>query len=247
MHENLTDTTIGAIVAADHRAAAVFARHGIDFCCGGKQTLREACRAKGLEEQPVAAELAQLDLVPVELAPRFNTWDLDFLADYVVANHHAYLRTVLPVLRGYTKKIASVHGERHPELLQIAEQFRRVADELEGHMMKEEQILFPYIKELSKAERTGRMLSESPFGTIANPIAVMEQEHEGAGEGLERIRALSGGYTPPADGCTTYRVCFAELRDFEADLHQHVHLENNILFPKAIELESRLAGQRIPA
>jgi regulator of cell morphogenesis and NO signaling len=247
MHEYLTDTTIGEIVAADHRAAAVFARHGIDFCCGGRQGFRQACESKGLDAQAVADELGNLGATPAQPAPRFNTWDLDFLADYVVANHHAYLRAVLPVLRGYTRKIADVHGERHPELIEIAGAFRAVADELEGHMMKEEQILFPYIRDLARAERTGRALPSSPFGTIANPIAVMEQEHEGAGDGLERIRALSGGYEAPADGCTTYRVCFAELRDFEADLHQHIHLENNILFPKAIALETRMTDRRVPA
>jgi len=231
--------TIRDIVAEDFRAAAVFQKHGIDFCCGGNRAVAEACRERGIENQVVLDEL-EAALEPSGDLPRFNSWDLDFLANYIVANHHAYVREAIETLRRHTTRVADVHGERHAEVTAIADQFAAIAGEMAHHMFKEEQILFPYITTLATAARTGRPLIPAPFGTAANPIRMMEAEHESAGATMAAIRRLSGGYTPPADACTTFKVTYLELEAFEADLHRHVHLENNILFPKALKLEAEL-------
>lgn len=236
-----TDTTIRDIVADDYRAASVFQKHGIDFCCGGGQSLASACSASGADSAVVLGELARLDQVTDIPVPRFKSWDLGFLADYIEANHHAYVRNAISTILQHTRKVIQVHGERHPEAAEIARVFEDVAQELTHHMMKEERILFPYIRELAAETRANRPMPPSPFGSIQNPIRMMEMEHESAGGATARIRQLSGNYTPPDDACSTYRVTYQELQEFERDLHQHVHLENNILFPKALELE-REAG-----
>jgi regulator of cell morphogenesis and NO signaling len=150
---------------------------------------------------------------------------------------------MVPVILAHTQKIASVHGARHPELLQIAEHTNAVCEEMIQHMHKEEQVLFPYIISLVSARKEGRAIASSAFGSIQNPIRMMESEHESAGDAMYAIRSLSSGYTVPDDGCTTYRIAFQELQDFERDLHQHVHLENNILFPMAVKLEQELIAR----
>lgn len=236
-----TDTTVRDIVADDYRAAAVFQKHGIDFCCGGNRSLASACSASGADSAHVLGELAKLDQMTDIPVPRFKTWDLGFLADYIEANHHGYVRGAVSTILQHTRKVASVHGERHPEVVHIARIFEEIAQELTHHMMKEEHILFPYIREMAAQARAGRPMPPPPFGSIQNPIRMMEMEHESAGGGMQRIRELSGNHTPPADACTTFRVTYQELLEFERDLHQHVHLENNILFPKAVELESVIA------
>lgn len=229
--------TVGEMVVADYRKAEVFRKFGIDYCCGGKKSLEETCRKKNIDPALVQAELDALD----QLAPAEHTlaegFEPDALADYIVAQHHRYVSQSLPILYELTAKVARVHGERHTELVEIFRLFKVLGQELEMHMLKEEQVLFPYIRRLSEARRTGVALPAAPFGTVQNPIRMMESEHEFAGESMEDIRRLSQDYTPPADACTSYRVLFAKLDEFEQDLHRHVHLENNILFPKAIELE----------
>lgn len=231
-----TETTIREIVAGDFRAAAVFHKFGIDFCCGGGRTVKDACSERALDTSEVLEAIGQATAAADAGTPRFGSWEPSTLISYIISNHHAYVREALPTLFAYTQKLAKVHGERHPELLEIARLFEGVADEMTSHMMKEEQILFPYINALSAAAKRGSGVPAAPFGSITNPIRMMEHEHESAGAAMARIRELSGGYTPPADGCTTYQVCFKELDAFERDLHAHVHLENNILFPKALEL-----------
>ncbi|RPJ69274.1 MAG: iron-sulfur cluster repair di-iron protein [Acidobacteria bacterium] len=231
--------TIRDVVADDYRAAAVFQKHGIDFCCGGDRPIADACREKGIEDQVVLDEL-DAALAPGGDLPRFNASDLDFLVDYIVANHHAYVRDAIQSLRAHTSRVAEVHGERHPEVVTICRRFEAIADEMTHHMFKEERILFPYVSALAAAARTGTAMRPAPFGTAANPIRMMEAEHESAGATMAEIRQLSGSYTPPEDACTTFKVCYRELEAFEADLHRHVHLENNILFPKALRLEAEL-------
>ncbi len=238
MFETTATTTVRDVVAANHRAAAVFQKHGIDFCCGGNKPIADACREQGIDEGAVIAELGEV-ATPLD-APRFNAWPLDFLVDYIVQNHHDYIRAVVETLGLHTAKVARVHGEHHPEVIEIASHFERVAAELLQHMRKEEHVLFPYIRALAGAHRGGRPLAPPPFGTIANPVRMMELEHQAAGDRMGAIRALSLNFTPPDDACTTYRVSYQELQEFEADLHQHVHLENNILFPKAIDLEAEV-------
>ncbi|MES2394436.1 MAG: hemerythrin domain-containing protein [Bacteroidota bacterium] len=168
-------------------------------------------------------------------------WDIDFLTDHILNAHHKYVRQAIPVIFEYTQKVARVHGEKHPEVIVIAEKFLDLTDELNRHICKEEEILFPYIKHLAIANSYGMKIEPSPFGTVESPIKMMEQEHDIVGEIMEEIKILSDNYSPPSDACTTYKLSYLKLKEFEDDLHKHVHLENNILFPKAIELEKKLS------
>lgn len=232
------DMTIGEIVAGDYRTAAIFQRHGIDFCCHGGRTLEHGCRDAGVSAADLVRELDEAAAAPAAGVPPFNAWDLPTLVSYIVANHHAYVREALPVLVAHSRKIAEVHGGRHRELLRVAQLVQDVADEMMSHMMKEEQMLFPYIVRLASAAAAGDPAPDAPFGTVDNPIHMMEAEHESAGNAMLEIRELTDGYRVPEDGCSTYAVCLQELEVFEGDLHAHVHLENNILFPKASALEA---------
>ena len=234
--------TIKEIVTMNFQTAAVFEKHSLDFCCRGGKTVEEACREKGLSPEAVYSELTQLSPSASAETSRFATWPTDFLIDYIIVNHHAYVSRMIPVLMAHTQKVASVHGENHPETVKIAQLFQGVAADLTQHMQKEELMLFPYIKHLLDTVRTNGLLRKPPFGSAQNPIRMMMQEHQKVGDELYEIRALSNSYIPPADACTTFRVSYKELQDFERDLHQHVHLENNILFPMAVELEARLSG-----
>ena len=231
-------TTIGEIVAADFRAAAVFEKFGLDFCCGGKRTLEEACAARRVSATEIAAELETLASTASGGDVPDATWPLDELARYIVRRHHTYVRRQMPVIAAYLERLIGAHGARHPELHQIAGHFDELASELRMHMMKEEEILFPYVRALAVSVEQGTEPPSNMFGTVRNPIRMMEAEHQGAGDELAVIRSLSNGYTVPPDGCTTYKVCYQELAAFDADLRQHIHLENNILFPRAVALEA---------
>lgn len=230
---HVTDTTtVGEIVAGDFRTAAVFHEFGIDFCCGGRRTVADACRERHVDRD-VVLEAIERTCVQPGSHPRFDEWEPETLVGFIVDNHHAYVRRALPSITAHAQKLAAVHGDRHPELHEVARVADAVATEMTSHMAKEERILFPHIAALADAVRHGRPAPTSQFGPIDNPIRMMEQEHESAGAAMARIRELTGGYVVPEDGCTTYRVCLQELEAFELDLHAHVHLENNVLFPKA--------------
>ncbi len=230
--------TIGEMVVADYRKAEVFRKFGLDYCCGGKKSLEETCLKKGLDPQVVQLELDAVDSQMSDVQHDFDNCALDTLTTHIVAKHHQYVLDTLPILYELTAKVARVHGDRHPELVEIAQYFNAVAQELSQHMQKEEGILFPYINKMVAAHRDSAPMPMPVFGSIENPIRMMEAEHESAGGAMEEIRRLSDAFTPPADACTSYQVLFAKLFEFEQDLHQHVHLENNILFPKAIALEN---------
>ncbi|EOR96453.1 Nitric oxide-dependent regulator DnrN or NorA [Arcticibacter svalbardensis MN12-7] len=234
------EETIGEIVAKDYRKAQVFKKLGIDFCCGGKKTVSQVCDKKGLDKDDVKEELAKLDGQQGNPSQDYQKWDLDFLSDYIINTHHKYVKDTIPFLSEIAQKVASVHGANHPEVIRIAEVFAAVASDLSLHLQKEEKILFPYVKSLVLAEKQGTALPESSFGEVGNPIEVMEAEHEHVGEDLGEINELTNNYTVPQDACTSYRILYRTLEEFENDLHQHVHLENNILFPKAIELEKAM-------
>lgn len=234
--------TIGEMVVNDYRKAEVFRKFGLDFCCGGKKTLDKACKSKGIDVKEVENALNEIDKQDTSRTEDYNSWDLDFLADYILNKHHKYIENAHPMLNEFSNKVARVHGSRHPEVVEIAEYYAAIADELTQHMHKEEVILFPYIKELAVAKRNGTTMSRPPFGTIQNPINMMEEEHVSAGGLLDKIKELSNDFTPPEDACSSYRVLFSKLQEYELDLHQHIHLENNILFKKAIELEKELFG-----
>jgi regulator of cell morphogenesis and NO signaling len=237
------EPTIGELVSKDFRKAEVFRKFGIDFCCGGKKTVAKACREKGLDVHEVEKALKASGELPLMPSQDFSAWDLDFLADYIVNAHHRYVARAIPQIFEYTQKVARVHGDRHPEAIAVAHEFTKVMDELNRHMMKEEQVLFPYIRSLALAVRNGTPAERPPFGTIRNPIAMMESEHTEVGGVMEQIQKLTGNFTPPPDACTTFRLSYASLKEFNDDLHQHIHLENNILFPKAVELEKALFGE----
>lgn len=233
--------TIGEMVAEDYRKAEVFARFGIDFCCGGKDPLVETCIKKGIDMNEVELALKKLEeKVQQAISHDYTSWDLDFLADFIVNTHHKYVEAALPHLDELSTKVANVHGSEHPEVLEIAALYRAIADELRMHMQKEENILFPFIKQMAEAKRNNTSCKPAPFGSIKNPINMMELEHESAGGNMQSINELSNGYTLPAEACNTFKVLYASLEEFEKDLHRHIHLENHILFPKAIAMESEL-------
>lgn len=233
-------TTIGDIVAHDLRTAAVFARHGLDFCCGGARSLADACEAQNLDSDVVLQELS--DVGTAANAIDVTGWPLEQLIDHVVTTHHAYVRRAIPVIRSYAEKLVAVHGGRAKELAAIADVFHEMASELTRHMVKEEGILFPFILAMIDAKNGCGRAARTPFGTIQNPIRMMEQEHQEAGDQLWRLRTLANDYQPPAEACTTWRAFYAALADFERDLHEHVHLENYVLFPAATRLEQELVS-----
>ena len=223
-------TKIGDIVTQDFRAAEVFKKAGIDFCCGGSQSLEAACRDKKLDVAEIESELEKLENSEPGSSHKFNEWKLDFLCDYIVNTHHQTVMKLLPELTFYTQKIAEVHGDNHPELSEIANLFAQVDTELRQHLRNEEEVLFPAIREVLKTN------SAESKTTIISEITRMTGEHEFAGGAMDKINELSHLYVVPDDGCNTYRVAYKLLEQFEDDLHIHVHLENNILYPKAMKL-----------
>ncbi len=241
--ETLEKMTIGEYVAKDFRTAAIFSKHGIDFCCKGNRTIEEACDKKNIDTTGLKQELNTVLATKNDSAIDFQLWPLDLLADYIEKTHHRYVEEKTQLILPFLDKLCKVHGAGHPELFEITELFKGCAGELAQHMKKEELILFPFIKKLVKATLADELIDPPHFGTIKNPIAMMMQEHEAEGDRFVKIAALTNNYTPPGDACNTYRVTFAMLEEFEQDLHKHIHLENNILFPKAADLEKEFAAQ----
>ncbi|MDR3694778.1 iron-sulfur cluster repair di-iron protein [Mucilaginibacter sp.] len=233
--------TIGEIVAKDYRKAQVFKNMGIDFCCGGKKTIAEVCEKKGIDPDEVERQLAAVKGDSANSETDFQKWDLGFLSDYIINTHHQYVQENTTFILELAQKVARVHGERHQELIRVAELFSRVGKDLTLHMLKEEKILFPFIKELAQIYKTGGKVPVADFGKVSVPIQVMDSEHELVGGDFETIRELTSNYQLPADACTSYTILFKKLEEYENDLHRHVHLESNILFPKAIQLEKELS------
>ena len=238
---DLMTKSLAQIVNEDHRAATVFEKYHLDFCCKGKRSLQQACAESQVAADELIAALETMvkpDNYSVHL--NYNLLSLSQLADYIVATHHAYVKQEMPQILSYLQRVASKHGDRHPEMRKVAEIFAAVKEEMEQHMQKEELILFPRIKEVEKegAELNRKKLTVS---YLEAPVDMMEEEHDHAGAAMAEIRELTDNYNPPADACTTYKLSYAALEAFEKDLHQHVHLENNILFPKAIGLFSKSA------
>jgi len=230
------DTRVGDIVAARPLAAQFFQRLGIDYCCGGKRTLAAACAARGLDAGTVVVML-ETTLQSYDARPTVDAagMSLTALADHVEQTHHAYLKQDLPILVEQAARVAIKHGDREPELRAVAEIVREFAEEMFDHMAKEERILFPIIRALDQKG------GAAPAPSLANPIRQMEAEHVNAGDALVRLRELTHAFSPPADACNTHRALFAGLAQLETDLHQHVHKENNILFPRALAREANRA------
>ena len=224
--ENLAKSKVGVIVATNFRTSRIFTSHNIDFCCGGGITLEEACSTKNLDINELLQELEETFKEPDTL--NFQQLDLDQLIDTIVNLHHSYVLATVPALRAYLEKLSRVHGDRHPELHLVNELFIAGSQALLHHMQKEEQVLFPYIKAMVESRKNGFELSRPHFGDIENPIQMMEQEHQDEGFRFHQIAKLTNEYECPADGCQTYKVAFAMLKEFEEDLHKHIHLENQI-------------------
>ena len=237
----ILNQTLAQIVTANHEASSVFEKYHLDFCCKGKRPLFEAIIEKQLPAEQVVDDLTKVISKSANKdAALLNFITLTQLCDYIVSTHHAYVRKSSEQIFLYLQKIAAKHSGRHPELVDILKLFTQIKEEMTDHMFKEENILFPRIKELEKHNAQNSPLAIPASGYIEAPIAVMEHEHDNAGSLLEQIRNKTNDYTPPADACTTYAVAFASLQAFEADLHQHVHMENNILFPRAVEMINKL-------
>ena len=239
--ENLKDKTIGEFVAQDFRTAAVFSKYKIDFCCKGNRTITEVCKKQDIDADTLLQNVFDVLQSENNNTIDFNSWPLDLLVDYIEKTHHRYVEEKTGIILQFLNKLCSVHGANHPELFKISELFTAGAGELSQHMKKEELMLFPFIKRMVKTKESDGILSQPSFGTVSNPIAMMMQEHDNEGERFREIANLTNNYTAPADGCTTYKVTFAMLDEFEQDLHKHIHLENNILFPKAVILEEEFA------
>ncbi|MBI2279347.1 MAG: iron-sulfur cluster repair di-iron protein [Bacteroidetes bacterium] len=237
--ENIDNKTVAEIVTENIKTADVFKKNGIDFCCGGHVSVQEICAKKGVDYSKIKEEILNVGKTPLT-GHDFNSWDIDFLADYIVNTHHKYVTEANQLIIEYSDKVAKVHGHHYTETVEINHLFHELANELNAHMQKEEHVLFPFIRAIGKAKKEGTPLSSPPFGTIQNPINMMEAEHTGAGDILRKIAELSNNYTPPADACNTYRALYHSLEEYQNDLFQHIHLENNILFPKAVKFEQEL-------
>jgi len=233
------ENTIGEVVANNFQTAKIFEDFGLDFCCGGKKTIHDACKEKGINPDAVIKNLTNTERANGTTA-HFDTWELDFLVDYIVTNHHSYVLNEITTIDHHLQKIVPKHGEKHEELYHVYTLFEELKEELLVHMQKEEKMLFPYIKKMVLAQKNALGFPHPPFGTVTSPVAVMEHEHEQAGNLMHEINKVTKSYETPDGACTTFKVLYQELEDFEKDLHVHIHLENNILFPKAIELEKVL-------
>lgn len=239
--ENIDSKTVAEIVTENIKTADVFKKNGIDFCCGGNVNVQDVCKKKGVDYSKIKEDILNIGKAPTG-AQDFNTWDIDFLADYIVNTHHKYVVEANHLIIQYSDRVAKVHGHHYTETVEINRLFHAIANELNQHMMKEENILFPFIKEIGKAKKEGLPLYPPPFGTIQNPINMMEAEHTDAGEIIMQIKELSNNFTPPDGACNTFRALYSKLEEYQNDLFQHIHLENNILFPKAIQFEKELLG-----
>ena len=223
----LETTPLKQLVLRDFRAGAILDRHLLDYCCGGAVTLAEGCRQRGVSVDLVIAEIEALGPSSRETA----AGDPAALIAHIVDHHHAYVRASIPVIQHHLSKVVAAHAARHAELAPIESAFVDLARDLVMHLVKEEQVLFPYIETLDEAVNHGGAPPPDIFGTVQNPIRMMEVEHQEAGDGMAVMRKLSRDYEVPEDACGTYRLLFEELQAFERDLHTHVHLENNVLFP----------------
>lgn len=232
-----TEKTVREIAIENPATIRVFETLGIDYCCGGKRSLSDACAHAKV---PMDRVLELLANAGKHSGPEDNAWDdarLSALTSHIVQTHHEFVRRETPRLEGLLTRVINRHGATHPEVRQIEELFLAIGQELSTHMLKEEQVLFPYIEKMETAVLAGERRAPAFFGSVTGPIANMVADHDDAGALLARIRELSGDFTPPEGACPTYRGLYQGLLDFERDLHHHVHLENNILFPRAIEME----------
>jgi len=235
-----TTKTLGEIAVEMPGATREFEKLGIDYCCGGSRTLGEACAEANISVDEALARLEEsVTSVQTEAS---QDWQKPLLADliaHITTTHHAFVREESPRIEALAAKVAGVHGKNHPELLQVQEIFSALAAELSVHLMKEEQILFPFVLRMEESALAGEAVPPAMFGTVVNPIRMMMQEHDGAGDLLRSLRTITTDYKLPEDACISYHTLYQALQGYEADLHQHIHLENNILFPRAVAVEAK--------
>ena len=227
-------------MAENYKTAAIFKRYRIDFCCNGNRTIADVTQSKGIDEEKLLSELNEVMAEKVQGEIDFKSFPIDLLADYVEKTHHRYIEQRIPEITPFLSKVARVHGANHPELLEVEQLFTETAQDLAAHVKKEELMLFPYIRQMVKSSMGNKVRPKTALGSATEYIEQMEEEHDAEGERFRRISELTDNYTPPADACRTYMVTFDMLKEFEEDLHRHIHLENNILFPKSIEMEKEL-------
>jgi regulator of cell morphogenesis and NO signaling len=234
-----TEKTVGELALENPAATRVFENLGIDYCCGGGQSLGQACQAAQVSIEEVTAALAAANQAASTSAP-FRNWPAEPLSEliaHILSIHHAYTRAEIARLGPLFDKVCAVHGQNHPELARLRDIFSSLAEELTAHLMKEETALFPYILRMEESLVAKEPVLPPPFGTVRNPVMMMLHEHDAAGAALRGMREIASGYTAPPDACTSFRTLYQALGALEADLHQHIHLENNLLFPRAIEME----------
>jgi regulator of cell morphogenesis and NO signaling len=231
------ETKVKDIALADPSLRRVLEDAGVDYCCGGEKSLHHACLHANISAEDVLTRLRANRKIIEPANEHWAAAPLSELTEHIRTKHHRYVREAVSQGRALSAKVKARHSANHPELAEIEKLFVEIGDEMLMHMQKEEMVLFPYMEALERAAQGKGSLEAPFFGTVRNPIQMMMQEHESAGERVKQIRSLSEGYTAPPDACTSYRALYKELQEFEADLHEHVHLENNILFPRAVELE----------
>jgi regulator of cell morphogenesis and NO signaling len=232
-----TEKTVGELALENPAATRVFEKLGIDYCCGGGQSLAQACQAARLSIDEVKTALAA---VSAGAAAPLRNWPAEPISELVAHirnTHHVYTREEIARLGPLFDKVCSVHEKNHPELAGLRDIFGGLAEELTAHLMKEEMVLFPYIVRMEEAVVARQALPTPPFGTVRNPVEAMMHEHDAAGGALRNMHEIASGYTAPPDACASFQTLFRALAAFEADLHQHIHLENNLLFPRAIDME----------
>ena len=239
--KDLENLTLSQVVSKNYKTASVFEKYNLDFCCKGKRNIADACKEAGISKEDVMNDLnnvftenAVRDFAPDELK-------LNFLVDHILNTHHTYIRNMLPVINARMDKVSSKHGQNHPELKEVARIFSVLQKDLRQHMIKEEEILFPYLKKLAMIKENKSKYESPYFGSVRNPIAMMEAEHRSAGDDFHAIREVTNNFKLPEDACNGFRILYLELQEFEEDLHKHIHLENNILFPKSVQMEEEFA------
>ncbi len=238
MSQTMTKT-VREVALENPAAARVFERLGIDYCCGGAKSLEEACQVAHLNFDEVvdSLEMAEQASRSSQVERNWGQEPLSELIAHIRGTHHKFTRAEIERLGPLFDKVCSVHGKNYPELLDVRSIFQGLAQELTHHLMKEEMVLFPHLIRLEESVLEKAPVMPPPFGTVQNPISMMEHEHDSAGEALRAIRKATKEFTAPAEACVSYRALYQALRDFEADLHRHIHLENNILFPRALAME----------
>lgn len=237
---NYNSYTVGQIVADNFTASQIFARYRIDFCCHGNVPFIQACQNSNVKPENVAKELDELQDRSAGGTHDFVSWPLDLLLDYVLKIHHRGIRINGPQIAELLDKVVIAHAEKHSELLQVQKLFHDSLNDLSSHLLKEENVLFPYLYDLFNASVSGTKVKRFHCDSIQYPINAMELEHSGEGERYEVISKLTNEFTAPEDACASYRLVLLQLKQFEAALHEHIHLENNIIFPRALQLENEL-------